>query len=212
MLERRADKKDILELYLNEIYLGQVGSFSINGVGEAARMYFHKDVGNLTLPESALLAGMIQSPNPYNPFRHPQRATERRNLVIRAMNDAGFIDEDDDAEGAWTQPLRGGARHRRHLRGPLLRGPGARPAPRSATTRRTSPPRTSPSTPPSTCPCRRSPRRRSRAASTNVEKMIKRKGERPPVQGSPHRPRARDRRGGGAGGRALLRRPASTTA
>ena len=74
VLERRADKKEILELYLNEIYLGQVGSFSINGVGEAARMYFHKDVGNLTLTESALLAGMIQSPNPYNPYRHPQTA------------------------------------------------------------------------------------------------------------------------------------------
>jgi penicillin-binding protein 1B len=94
VLERRADKKAILELYLNEIYLGQMGSFSINGMGEAARMYFHKDVGNLTLPESALLAGMIQSPNPYNPFRHPERATERRNLVIRAMNDAGYLDSE----------------------------------------------------------------------------------------------------------------------
>ena len=52
MLERRASKKDILELYLNEIYLGQVGSFGIHGVGEAARMYFHKDVGNLTLAEA----------------------------------------------------------------------------------------------------------------------------------------------------------------
>jgi penicillin-binding protein 1B len=92
VLERRADKKDILELYLNEIYLGQNGSFSINGVGEAARMYFHKDVQNLTLSESALIAGMIQSPNPYNPFRHPERAKERRNQVIRAMGDAGFID------------------------------------------------------------------------------------------------------------------------
>jgi len=93
VLERRAEKKDILELYLNEVYLGQAGSFSINGVGEAARMYFHKDVGNLTLAEGALLAGMIQSPNPYNPYRHAQRATDRRNQVIRAMNDAGFIDE-----------------------------------------------------------------------------------------------------------------------
>jgi penicillin-binding protein 1B len=92
VLERRATKQEILELYLNEIYLGQAGSFSINGVGEAARLYFHKDVANLTLPESALLAGMIQSPNPYNPFRHEKRATERRNEVIRAMKDAGFID------------------------------------------------------------------------------------------------------------------------
>ena len=105
VLERRADKKDILELYLNEIYLGQVGSFSINGVGEAARMYFHKDVGNLTLVESALLAGMIQSPNPYNPHRHPQKALERRNQVLRAMREAEFI-EPATAEAAMAQPLR----------------------------------------------------------------------------------------------------------
>jgi penicillin-binding protein 1B len=93
VLERRADKKDILELYLNEVYLGQVGSFSIHGVGQAARMYFHKDVANLTMSEGALLAGMIQSPNPYNPYRHPQRAVERRNLVLHSMREAGFIDE-----------------------------------------------------------------------------------------------------------------------
>jgi penicillin-binding protein 1B len=92
VLERRASKQEILELYLNGVYLGQSGSFGINGVGEAARIYFRKDVANLTLPESALLAGMIQSPNPYNPFRHEKRATERRNEVIRAMQDAGFID------------------------------------------------------------------------------------------------------------------------
>jgi penicillin-binding protein 1B len=104
VLERRAEKKDILELYLNEVYLGQAGSFSINGVGEAARMYFHKDVGNLTLAEGALLAGMIQSPNPYNPYRHAQRATERRNQVIRAMNDAGFIDE-PSMKAALDEPL-----------------------------------------------------------------------------------------------------------
>ena len=64
-------------------------SFSINGVGEAARLYFHKDVGNLTLSESALLAGMIQSPNPYNPYRHPKRAKERRDTVLRAMRAHG---------------------------------------------------------------------------------------------------------------------------
>ncbi|HEU0091790.1 MAG TPA: transglycosylase domain-containing protein, partial [Vicinamibacteria bacterium] len=105
VLERRANKKDILELYLNEVYLGQVGSFSINGMGEAARMYFHKDVGNLTLPEAALLAGMIQSPNPYNPYRHAKRATERRNQVLRAMQEAGFV-EAATAEAAIAQPVR----------------------------------------------------------------------------------------------------------
>jgi penicillin-binding protein 1B len=105
VLERRANKKDILELYLNEVYLGQVGSFSIHGVGEAARMYFHKDVGNLTLTEAALLAGMIQSPNPYNPYRHPQRALERRNLVLRAMTEAEFL-APRVAEASTSQPLR----------------------------------------------------------------------------------------------------------
>jgi len=104
VLERRATKEEILELYLNEVYLGQSGSFSLNGVGEAARAYFHKDVSNLTLPESALLAGMIQSPNPYNPYRHPARATERRNLVVRFMKDAGFIDE-AATEEAIASPL-----------------------------------------------------------------------------------------------------------
>jgi len=104
VLERHAKKEDILELYLNEIYLGQVGSFSINGIGEAARMYFHKDVGNLTLAESALLAGMIQSPNPYNPYRHPKAAVQRRNQVLRAMHEAGFI-EAATAEAAMAQPL-----------------------------------------------------------------------------------------------------------
>jgi penicillin-binding protein 1B len=105
VLERRAEKKDILELYLNEVYLGQVGSFSIHGVGEAARMYFHKDVGNLTLSEAALLAGMIQSPNPFNPYRHPQRARERRNQVLKAMVEAGFIDA-ATADKAMAEPVK----------------------------------------------------------------------------------------------------------
>ena len=105
VLERRAQKKDILELYLNEVYLGQVGSFAIHGVGEAARMYFHKDVGNLTLIEGAVLAGMIASPNPYNPYRHPERATERRNQVLRAMAEAEYIPA-ATAEAAMAQPLK----------------------------------------------------------------------------------------------------------
>ncbi len=92
VLERRASKPEILEMYLNEVYLGQSGSFGIYGIGEAARSYFGKDVTNLTLPESALLAGMIQSPNPYNPFRHEKRATDRRNEVLQAMQEAGFVD------------------------------------------------------------------------------------------------------------------------
>ena len=95
VLERRASKREIFELYVNEIYLGQVGSFNINGMGEAARVYFQKDISNLSITESALLAGMIQSPNPYNPMRHPDRAMARRNAVLRAMADEGFISADD---------------------------------------------------------------------------------------------------------------------
>ena len=105
VLERRANKKDILELYLNDVYLGQAGSFSINGMGEGARMYFHKDVGNLTLSEAALLAGLIHSPNPDNPYRHPKRAMERRNQVLHAMVEAGFVDA-AAAEAAIAQPIR----------------------------------------------------------------------------------------------------------
>lgn len=104
VLERRARKNDILELYLNEVYLGQVGSFSIQGIGQASRMYFQKDVGNLTLPESALLAGMIQSPNPYNPYRHPKQALQRRNQVLRAMQEAGYVTP-AEAEAAIAVPI-----------------------------------------------------------------------------------------------------------
>ncbi|PYQ49552.1 MAG: penicillin-binding protein [Acidobacteria bacterium] len=105
VLERRANKKDILELYLNDVYLGQAGSFSISGMGEGARMYFHKDVGNLTLSEAALLAGLIHSPNPDNPYRHPKRAMERRNQVLHAMVEAGLVDA-AAAEAAIAQPIR----------------------------------------------------------------------------------------------------------
>jgi penicillin-binding protein 1B len=105
VLERRATKKRILELYLNEIYLGQTGSFGVKGVGQAARVYFHKDVANITLAESALLAGMIQSPNQYNPYRHEKRATDRRNQALRAMVESGFVDA-ATVEAAVQQPLR----------------------------------------------------------------------------------------------------------
>jgi len=97
VLERRASKKEIFELYVNEIYLGQVGSFNINGMGEAARVYFQKDISNLSVNESALLAGMIQSPNPYNPMRHPDRAQARRNAVLKAMAYENFITADECA-------------------------------------------------------------------------------------------------------------------
>ncbi|MGH9778252.1 MAG: penicillin-binding protein 1A [Candidatus Acidiferrales bacterium] len=90
-LERRFEKEKIFELYANEIYLGQRGSFTIHGFGEAARAYFDKDISQLTLAESALLAGIIRGPSYYSPFRKPQNAVPRRNYVLDAMVETGAI-------------------------------------------------------------------------------------------------------------------------
>ncbi len=103
-LEHRFSKKQIFEMYANQINLGQRGSFSINGFGEAAQAYFGKDVRQLDLAECALLAGMIQRPNYFNPFRHPDRAIERRNLVLDSMVETGAITK-DQAERAKAEPL-----------------------------------------------------------------------------------------------------------
>jgi len=103
-LEHRFTKKQIFELYANQINLGQRGSFAINGFGEASQAYFGKDVRQLDLAESALLAGMIQRPNYFSPFRHPDRAIERRNRVLDAMIETGAITK-QQAEHAQAEPL-----------------------------------------------------------------------------------------------------------
>ena len=84
-LEHQHSKQEILEAYLNEIYLGQDGAIAIHGIGLAARYYFGKDVNDLGLSESALLAGIIRSPSNHTPFRHPEAARERRNYVLDQM-------------------------------------------------------------------------------------------------------------------------------
>jgi penicillin-binding protein 1B len=104
VLERRASKDEILELYLNDVYLGQRGSFAIHGVAEAARIFFGKDVANITVAEAALIAGLIQSPASRSPFTNPKRAVERRNVVIRAMASEKFITE-AEADRAIKEPL-----------------------------------------------------------------------------------------------------------
>jgi len=91
LMEQRLTKEQIFELYANQIYLGQRGSFAIYGAGEAASAYFNKDVSSLTLPEAALLAGLIHGPNRDSPYKHPGRALERRNFVLRRMLEVGFI-------------------------------------------------------------------------------------------------------------------------
>ena len=104
ILEHRFNKKQIFAMYANEINLGQLGSFSIDGFGEASQDYFGKDVRQLDLSECALLAGLIQSPSRLNPFRHPERAIERRNLVLDSMVETGAITK-DQAETAKAEPL-----------------------------------------------------------------------------------------------------------
>jgi penicillin-binding protein 1B len=104
VLERRASKDEILELYLNDVYLGQRGSFAIHGVAEASRLFFGKDVSNLTVGEAALIAGVIQNPGQHSPFVNPKNAVDRRNVVLRAMADEEYITR-DVAERASREPL-----------------------------------------------------------------------------------------------------------
>jgi penicillin-binding protein 1B len=103
-LEARFSKQQIFEMYANQINLGQRGSFAINGFGEAAQAFFGKDVRQLDLAECAMLAGVIQSPNRLSPFRHPERAMERRNLVLDSMIEIGAITK-EQAEEAKDEPL-----------------------------------------------------------------------------------------------------------
>src|SRR2546430_1003094 len=85
ILDAKYTKREILEAYLNDIYLGRNRSISILGVGEAARFYFGKPVQDLNAAEAALLAEIIRSPNNYSPFVNPQVALARRNLVLGLM-------------------------------------------------------------------------------------------------------------------------------
>lgn len=104
ILEIKTTKDEILELYLNDVYLGNRGSFALHGVAEASKIYFAKDVRNLTLSEAALIAGIIQSPFNHSPFNNPDKAKERRGVVLRAMADAGYITS-DAADRAQKEPL-----------------------------------------------------------------------------------------------------------
>ncbi len=93
-LERRLSKEDIFALYCNEIYLGQRGAVTVRGVEEAARIYFGKELKNLSLAEAATIAGMIQGPMRYSPLHHPEISQARRNVVLEAMARDGWIDAD----------------------------------------------------------------------------------------------------------------------
>ncbi|MEJ8573475.1 penicillin-binding protein 1A [Microbaculum marinum] len=99
-IENAFSKDQILELYLNEIYLG-LGAY---GIAAAALIYFDKSVDALTIAEAAYLAALPKAPNNYHPFRQPERAIERRNWVIDRMEENGFITP-EEAETARSSPL-----------------------------------------------------------------------------------------------------------
>jgi len=102
--ERRFSKGEILDNYLNEIYMGQNGSSAVHGMGEAARFYFARDVADLSLGEMATLAGVIRAPSYYSPHKHPERAVSRRDLVLSMLFDQGDIDQ-TSYELALNEPL-----------------------------------------------------------------------------------------------------------
>jgi penicillin-binding protein 1B len=104
-LEQKLTKEQIFELYANQVDLGQRGSYTINGFAEASRSYFNKDLRDITLPEAALLAGLVQRPSYLSPYRHPERALERRNLVLDTMVETGSITR-EAAERAKMTPLK----------------------------------------------------------------------------------------------------------
>jgi len=107
VVERRYSKNQILESYLNEIYLGQDGPRAIHGVWEASLHYFSRPPTELSLGETALLAGMIRAPNSTSPRKHPDRARQRRDTVLQQLADVGMITPAELA-GALAEPIRGG--------------------------------------------------------------------------------------------------------
>jgi len=100
ILEAKYTKQEILESYLNEIYLGQAGFLSIYGVGEAAHRYFGKTLGELTVEEIAMIAALIKGPNSYAPTKHPELAKQRRDVVLRRLRETGVL-----TEATWTRAV-----------------------------------------------------------------------------------------------------------
>ena len=95
MMEQKYTKDKILEFYINNVYLGRCGTYNVRGFQEASRLYFKKDARYLSVPEAALLAGMIQAPLRYNPYEYPDKAKLRRDTVLLAMRNVGVINDAD---------------------------------------------------------------------------------------------------------------------
>jgi len=119
ILEATYSKREILECYLNEIYLGQRGAQGIYGIGEAARFYFGKPVQRLELHETALLAALIRSPGGYSPHRNVARIRERRDIVLDRMLASGSVSAGEAAE-AGARPVEVGAFVPQHNEAPYF--------------------------------------------------------------------------------------------
>jgi penicillin-binding protein 1B len=104
-LEQKFGKQELFDFYANWVPLGQRGSFSISGFAEASKAYFNKELKDITLPEAALLAGLIQRPSYLSPYRHPERAMERRNVVLESMVETHAITR-EQADKAKAAPLK----------------------------------------------------------------------------------------------------------
>ncbi len=104
ILDLRYEKERILEVYINQVYLGQRGSEAVCGFQAAARFYFGRDLEDLSLSEQAVLAGLTRSPGRYNPFRHPEAALARRDQVLAAMVEKGWLTDEQRRQAA-LEPL-----------------------------------------------------------------------------------------------------------
>src|SRR5437660_4989022 len=103
-LELRYDKDDLMQAYINEIYLGQDGDRAVHGFGLASQFYFGKPLHELDLAEVALLVAVVRGPSYYDPRRHPERVRQRRDLVLKLMADRGIVKQ-EDARAAARRPL-----------------------------------------------------------------------------------------------------------
>ena len=104
LLELHYEKKDILEAYLNEVFLGQDGQRAVHGFGLASQYFFSQPLSELKLDQVALLVGMVKGPTYYNPRRNPERALERRNLVLDVLAAQGVASV-EEVEAAKQKPL-----------------------------------------------------------------------------------------------------------
>jgi penicillin-binding protein 1B len=107
-LERKWSKEQIFEAYANQVYLGRQNAYGIHGFAEGSRLFFNKQLRDITLPEAALLAGLVQRPSYFNPFRHPERAKDRRDVILALMRDNGRITAPQYQQALATEVRLGG--------------------------------------------------------------------------------------------------------